>query len=130
MRVGEQIQLLRERDNITQKELAEHLGIHNSVLNRIELGLRPCRDDELLKLASFFNVSTDYLLGIQSTAALHKILPADPDSQLGKAVHTSREELDVVEGFRNAPAYIKEAMLVLARQHLNKTRSPQPEMGV
>lgn len=128
MRVGEQIQLLRERDNITQKELAEHLGIHNSVLNRIELGLRPCRDDELLKLASFFNVSTDYLLGIQSTTeALHKILPADPNSQLGKAVQASREELDVVEGFRNAPAYIKEAMLVLARQHLNNRKSPQPK---
>ena len=64
MRIGEQIAILREHRNISQKELAEHLGIHNSVLNRIELGSRPLRDDELARIAYFFNVSADYLLGL------------------------------------------------------------------
>ena len=33
------------------------------MLNRIEKGTRPIRDDELKTIADYFNVSTDYLLG-------------------------------------------------------------------
>lgn len=67
MTIGNKLINLRKRDNLTQAELAEKLHINRSVLNRIELGTRPVRDDELVQLASFFNVSTDYLLGREAT---------------------------------------------------------------
>ena len=54
---------LREGHDLNQKELADKLGINRSVLNRIEKGTRPIRDDELNLIANYFNVSTDYLLG-------------------------------------------------------------------
>ncbi|WP_010078343.1 helix-turn-helix domain-containing protein [Liquorilactobacillus mali] len=54
---------LREKNNLTQNELAEKVGINRSVLNRIENGSRHLRDDEVVKLANYFHVSTDYLLG-------------------------------------------------------------------
>lgn len=54
---------LRQQKNLTQKELAKKLNINHSVLSRIETNERPIKDDELLKIADFFNVSTDYLLG-------------------------------------------------------------------
>lgn len=63
MNIGSKIVELRKSKNLTQAELSEKLHINRSVLNRIELGTRPLKDDELLMLASFFNVSTDYLLG-------------------------------------------------------------------
>ena len=63
MKVNKKITELRERHNISQKELALKLDINASVLNRIELGSRPLRDDELIKIANFFGVTTDYLLG-------------------------------------------------------------------
>ena len=45
-----------------QGELADILGIHRSVLSRIEKGHRPIREDELLRIARHFHVSTDDLL--------------------------------------------------------------------
>ncbi len=45
-----------------QGELADILGIHRSVLSRIEKGHRPIREDELLRIVRHFHVSTDDLL--------------------------------------------------------------------
>src|SRR5690606_11521715 len=39
------------------------LGIHNSVLSRIEAGKRPIEDELLAKISDIFDVSVDYLLG-------------------------------------------------------------------
>lgn len=56
-----------------QKELAEAIGMNRIVLNRIELGKRPLRDDEAVVLADFFQVTTDYLLkGSISNTSKHK----------------------------------------------------------
>ena len=63
MKLGEIIVNLRERHGLNQKELAESLGMNRSILNRIENGTRPVRDDELKLFADYFNVSADYLLG-------------------------------------------------------------------
>lgn len=54
---------LREEEGITQKELANAIGINASVMNRIEAGKRPLRDDEAVKIADFFGVTIDYLFG-------------------------------------------------------------------
>lgn len=61
--ISNRIVQLREEQGLTQKELAEKLDINVSVMNRIELADRPIRDSEIVKIANFFNVSTDYLLG-------------------------------------------------------------------
>lgn len=63
MSVSSKIIELREQHGLNQKELAENLSMNRSVLNRIENGTRPVRDDELKIFADYFNVSADYLLG-------------------------------------------------------------------
>ena len=63
MSVARNIVQLREGRGLNQKELAESLRMNRSVLNRIENGTRPIRDDELKIIADFFKVSADYLLG-------------------------------------------------------------------
>ncbi len=63
MSVSSRIVNLRERCGLNQKELAENLHMNRSVLNRIENGTRPVRDDELKIFADYFDVSADYLLG-------------------------------------------------------------------
>lgn len=62
MNIGENIIYLRERKGWTQRELANMVGINTSVMNRIESGERPTKDEEILKLAKILNTSTDYLL--------------------------------------------------------------------
>ncbi|OMF38814.1 hypothetical protein BK133_01010 [Paenibacillus sp. FSL H8-0548] len=64
--VGDRIKRLREKRDWSQLELAERVGINNSVLSRIEAGKRKARADELDKIASTLNVTSEYLLGRDS----------------------------------------------------------------
>ena len=63
MKTYEKIRQLRENREITQKEISNALDINVSVYNKIELGIRPLREEELTAIADFFNVSIDYLTG-------------------------------------------------------------------
>ena len=69
--VGERIRSLREERDMNQVELADAIGINNSVLSRIETGKRPVEDYLLERFSDFFGVSTDYLLG-RSDIRYHK----------------------------------------------------------
>ena len=63
--IRERMKDLRNRRKLTLKEVAEKTGIDYSTLSRIENGnVKKVGDDVLLKLARFFGVSTDFLLGI------------------------------------------------------------------
>lgn len=57
------IKQLRKEKDITQKELAKLLGLEDSAISKLEVGRVPLRDEYIIKLADFFGVSTDYLLG-------------------------------------------------------------------
>lgn len=61
--VGRRIKRLREENEWTQIELAKRASINNSVMSRIEAGIRPVEDDLIVRFAKIFNTSTDYLLG-------------------------------------------------------------------
>lgn len=62
MTAGQRITKLRKDRDLQQKEVAEAIGMNRIVLNRIELGKRPLRDDEAVALADYFHVTIDYLL--------------------------------------------------------------------
>lgn len=63
--IRERMEDLRNRRKLTLKEVSEKTGIDYSTLSRIENGnVKKVGDDVLLKLARFFGVSTDFLLGI------------------------------------------------------------------
>ena len=54
---------LRNKANITQKELAEAINTSQQNIAFYEKGERKPKHDMVEKLANFFNVSIDYLLG-------------------------------------------------------------------
>ena len=54
---------LREDHDLTQKKVAEDLGIQPNVYRRYEKGKRDFPVTLILKLADYYHVSTDYLLG-------------------------------------------------------------------
>lgn len=54
---------LREDNDITQKSIAEYLGIQPNVYRRYEKGVRPFPVWAIIRLADYYKVSTDYLLG-------------------------------------------------------------------
>lgn len=55
---------LRKEKHITQNKICEYLGIDQSTLSLYEHNKRQIPDNIKIKLAHFFNVSTDYLLGL------------------------------------------------------------------
>ncbi|NSW90915.1 MAG: helix-turn-helix transcriptional regulator [Firmicutes bacterium] len=57
------IKKLREENNLSQKDIAEYLGITRQAVAAYELAKREPDYEVLKKLADFFGVSVDYLLG-------------------------------------------------------------------
>ena len=55
---------LREDSDIPQRVVAEFLNIKQNTYSQYENGQRQIPLDLLVKLAEYFNVSTDYILGI------------------------------------------------------------------
>ena len=56
---------LRVLRRMTQKELGEAIGLTGKSICTLEAGTHKTTIDKLILLAKFFNVSTDYLLGLK-----------------------------------------------------------------
>ena len=61
----ENIKICRKKLKLTQVELAEKLNTSHATINRYEKGVNEPTFDTLVKLAEIFNVTTDYLLGVE-----------------------------------------------------------------
>lgn len=59
----ENIRTLRIERGITQKTIAEYLNIKQNTYSQYEIGVLNYPVDVVVKLADYYNVSTDYLLG-------------------------------------------------------------------
>lgn len=70
MILGEMIQELRKDKNLDQKDLARLLNVSTGTISNYETGTHTPSIENILKLADFFNVSVDYLLG--NTALRYK----------------------------------------------------------
>ena len=57
------IKALRAEKNIKQDVLAKLLGLEIAGISKLETGRVPLKDEYIVKLAEYFNLSTDYLLG-------------------------------------------------------------------
>ena len=58
------LRILREKKGITQIKLSTELGISQELVSQYELGKSIPTIGNLLKIADYFNCSTDYLLGL------------------------------------------------------------------
>ena len=61
---GNTLKKLRLQAGLTQKQLADKMGLTKAVISYYELQERYPSPEVLIKLASIFHVSTDYLLGL------------------------------------------------------------------
>ncbi len=61
---------LRKSRNLTQKEFGAKVGLSKAVVSKYENGIGYPNFDTLIRIAQFFGVTTDYLLGVESNLAL------------------------------------------------------------
>lgn len=57
------ITLLRKEKGVTQKQAAAELGVSQALLSHYEKGIRECGLDFVVRVADYYGVSCDYLLG-------------------------------------------------------------------
>lgn len=80
--IAERIKVLREQKGFTQAELAKQLNITRSSVNAWEMGISNPSTQYIVELAKIFNVSADYLLGINSSASVSVSGLSDKDIEL------------------------------------------------
>jgi len=64
MEVGNRVKQLMDQEGTAQKELADILGVSPSALGNYIRGIRRFPNKVLISLASYFNVTVDFLLGV------------------------------------------------------------------
>lgn len=65
--IGNRINGLLATTNVKQKELAQVLGVKDNIISYFCSGTRKPNIEQIIKMAKYFNVSTDYLLGLTDT---------------------------------------------------------------
>lgn len=63
MKFKDRLKELRKELNLTQEEFAKKIGYTRTAISAWEIGRNEPSNDDTIKLANFFNVSTDFLLG-------------------------------------------------------------------
>ena len=80
--IAERIKMLREQNNMTQAQLAKSLGISRSAVNAYEQSISIPSTQYIVELARLFKVSTDYLLGLDSTSTISVSGLSDKDVEV------------------------------------------------
>lgn len=94
MTIGNVIVDLRKEQNISQQKLAKAIGVSQSTIAQIEKNRNEATSSTIRKLANFFSVSADYLLGLEDDFGTPTAAP------ISEASYYSEEEKKLVEDFR------------------------------
>ncbi|MDE5769727.1 MAG: helix-turn-helix domain-containing protein [Oscillospiraceae bacterium] len=76
----ENLKQARKKAGLTQKEVADKLGLQYTTYRNYEQGQREPNNKTILALSNLFNVSTDYLLGKEDPLEALNLSP------VGKAI--------------------------------------------
>lgn len=107
------IRELREASKLTQGALGEKLNISQQAISRIERDVRSMSLEQLLILASYFKVTTDYILGREPNGI--------PDHSK-VAMPVSRENVKFLKVLEELPPNQKELIWVLADKMLEQQK--------
>ena len=94
------IKQLREKRGLIQEILAAELGITQQMLSKYERDVTLIKVDILKKIATYFNVTTDYLLRVSD-------VKRDLQRQM-KMNETLDEYYDLIEIYKDLDSYDKE----------------------
>lgn len=100
--VSTKLVALRKERAVSQKDAAAALGVSQALLSHYEKGIRECGLDFLRRAADYYDVSTDYLLGItnnrvQADAFLEKSdLPQDRELRISTVFRAASQLFELL----------------------------------
>lgn len=131
---------LRRQRGLTQQQVANDFFVHHSTYNYWETGKNNPDNETLLKLANYFGVSVDYLLGAESTPGtytkpylripVYGTIPAGvPTDMIDESYIENYEDIDAnltkgnkqyfglkVKGDSMSPNFLNSDILILRKQ--------------
>lgn len=94
MDFGERLQELRKEKGISREELARALQVSYSAIAKYETNVRKPDQETLKKIADFFDVTVDYLLGRSN----HRQLTRKDERDIEKIIEETRQRIENTEG--------------------------------
>lgn len=73
---GDRLKELRKQNDMSQEKLGEYLGVTNNAIYNWEVGKAQPSIESIIKIAELFNVSTDYLFGMEKLDKEEKLIKA------------------------------------------------------
>lgn len=104
-KLGERLNKLRQERGLTQQELADLFHISNSTISSYETGNRIPDVEFLLKLSKFYNISSDYIIGLSDSR-----LPLDI---MNSIVADQVSYQSVIEKIQKLPVERKRTLLAI-----------------
>ena len=112
----EVIKELRKLRGVTQAELCTAIKIAQPTLSGYEKGLHEPDTETLLKLADFFNVTVDYLLGREDETPVSAHTPTTNEQ--------TEAERELLTLFRELSPYLQDLTLQTVRNWAGKAGKP------
>ena len=98
MKFSDNLRMLRAKYKLSQQDIGNIVGLTGQAISRWENEITQPDNDSLIKLSKYFDVSTDYLLGIEEKEETD---PLD-DILFSKAKDLSNEDKETVLAVINA----------------------------
>ena len=92
--LGKRIKELRKQNHLTQSELGSKLGVIKQTVSSWENGVSSPNNDTLANIASIFGVTTDYLLGNDTSTTKQLIECHDISNRISKLAAHSRKNIE------------------------------------
>ncbi len=102
---GANLAAIRAEKKVSQAEVAAYIGLTVAAYQNYETGRREAGYDTIVKLADFYGVTTDYLLGREPQK--------DPFAELSLC---AEDEQAVIDKYMSLPPEIRAMLLDVMRQ--------------
>ena len=107
--IKDKLREVRERTGMNKKEFAEYIGIKYTTYNNYETGAREPDSEFLIRLSKKFNVSTDFLLGLQE------------DKEILYSYELKASEYEHIEKYRSLDPHGQQTVNYILDRELERT---------
>lgn len=115
---GTILKTLREEKKLRQADLADFLEISQQAYQRYENGTSEPNGDGFIKLADFYNVSADYLLGRTEIKAMAGTTPAEQ-------LDVTAAEQEIIRRYTEFPEEVRLLLLETIRKLVGLPEAPE-----
>lgn len=116
--IGEILRVLRDEKGLTLKQMGEILGVSHMTYQRYEKNDTDVSTDMLVKLADFYGVSADYLLGRTDIKAMAGTSPAEQ-------LDVTAAEQEIIRRYTEFPEEVRLLLLETIRKLVGLPDAPE-----